>query len=198
MERALYFDLDGTLIHLTEPYEPLLADAIEAEVGTVEDEWIQTIDETYKRCQARGCSDAYHNALTAVDALQGSEASIKDRLLRREIAASRLSPDLEPALTRLEEQARLGVLTNGIGAWQERKLEAFGIDEYFEVCLGCDDAGAMKPEPAPFERAQQEIPAEEYTLVGDSAADRDGAARAGWEFHEYSGGSFEAVVAAVE
>lgn len=198
MERALYFDLDGTLVHLTEPYERLLADVIEAEVGTVQEEWIRTIDETYKRCQARACSDAYHHALTAVDALQGSEASIKDRLLQREIAASRLSPDLEPTLERLDEQARLGVLTNGIGAWQEAKLDAFGIGGYFEVCLGCDDAGAMKPKMAPFERAQQEIPAEEYVLVGDSEADRDGAARAGWGFYEYSGGSFEAVVAAVK
>jgi len=42
------------------------------------------------------------------------------------------------------------------------------------------DAGAHKPAPAPFRRAEAALPANEYLLIGDGNPDVEGARDAGW------------------
>lgn len=192
VQHAIFFDVDGTLLHFTENYERVLARTLEEVMGNAPNEWIRTIDETFKHHQASGSSEAYRKAFSAIEGLQSGDIDqILDRLQRNEVKASRTAPGVETTLDQLDDAYHLGVLTNGIRAWQQAKLAAFGLDEYFSVFIGCDDTGAMKPETPPFEYAERQFSAEEYVLVGDSQADRKGAQRAEWKFHAYTGEHFE-------
>lgn len=58
MQHAVYFEVDGMLLHLAENYERVLAGTLGKVVGKAPPEWLRTIDETVKHHQASGSSEA--------------------------------------------------------------------------------------------------------------------------------------------
>lgn len=62
----------------------------------------------------------------------------------------------------------LGVVTNGHGPNQRRKLEATGLDGYVETMVSPEQVESFKPDPPLFEEAMRRLPADEYVVVGDS------------------------------
>lgn len=71
-----------------------------------------------------------------------------------ERAAFRLFDDVLPALAAIEAAgSRLGLLTNGAGAVQRRKLEATGLSTRFDPVVVSGEAGVRKPDPEVFEVA---------------------------------------------
>lgn len=93
-----------------------------------------------------------------------------------------LFPDVLPALQLLEGQ-RLGVLTDGDGEQQTRKLARLGLKDAFEVVVVLSGNGPRKPSPAAFKLAAQhaKVHALECLYIGDKIENDAVAARAaGW------------------
>ncbi|MCU4739894.1 HAD family hydrolase [Natronoglomus mannanivorans] len=188
--RAIVFDLDGTLLAFDRPYDAVLADAIEEEGAQPTDETLEAYFDAFTE-RFRACEpDPVHTAFDDIDVDADAE-SLTDSLRRHEAKLCRPPANATADLERLSEDGyALGVLTNGVREWQLTKLRAAGLEEYFDAVVVSYDVGAHKPDPAPFETLEAELPAAEYAMVGDSESDLEGASAVGWEAYRYSGGGF--------
>jgi putative hydrolase of the HAD superfamily len=95
----------------------------------------------------------------------------------------RLSDDARRTLDTLRAQGlKLGVVTNGAGERQRRKLHALGLAAAFDAILVSEEEGVRKPDAEIFRRAlaRCDVAAHEALFVGDHpVADVEGAHRAG-------------------
>lgn len=188
--RAVFFDLDGTLLHSTREYRELLGDAIDDVTGHVSPAVLEQYNETFfdnlHRCEPDPVEQAFEAALPDADPV-----ALADDLLEREIEATEPPTGAAEDLARLANQFRLGVLTNGVREWQERKLRAHELEAFFDVIVASYEAGAHKPAAAPFRLAERRLSADAYAMVGDDAVDVEGAIDAGWTAHRYEGDGFD-------
>lgn len=79
-----------------------------------------------------------------------------------------LYEDTLPALQNLRQRFRLGVIANQVPGL-EKRLEKFGILDYFEMIAGSGDIGLAKPSPEIFQYALDtaDCRPEEAVMVGD-------------------------------
>jgi putative hydrolase of the HAD superfamily len=89
-------------------------------------------------------------------------------------------------------ELKLGVITNGKGPIQRRKLAALALDRSFDTILVSGEEGVRKPDAEIFRRAlaRLDVAAHEAVFVGDHpVADVEGAHGAGllavWKFVPY-------------
>lgn len=196
--RAVFFDLDGTLLRLTRPYGRLLADAFREVAGEVRAGWVDSYNDRFFELLEACEPEPYRRAFAATGADADPEALVA-ALREAELDASRLPEGTVAALERLDERYRLGVLTNGAREWQTGKLRAHGLESRFEAVVTAYDVGAHKPAPAAFRTAERRLPADAYAMVGDDPeADVRGAREAGWTAHQYEGDGFEDLPEALE
>lgn len=185
--KAIFFDLDGTLLRFTRAYGDVIADAIRAVEGEVPEGALAAYDEAFYEgfgaCEPEPVRRAFEGIGSDPDALA-------EALQREEIEMCRPPANADADLARLAEDYRLGVLTNGVREWQLAKLAASGLDEHFDVLVASYEVGAHKPDPAPFRAAEERLPADAYAMVGDDDVDVEGARAAGWTAHRYGGGGF--------
>lgn len=168
MATTVYFDLDGTLLDYETPF----------------DSWFE------RTCPGEptpGATDAFGSALTeALDAfdpdpyvrafevvceecgVEGDPETLAASFVEREVAATRVAPSVRRLVAAVADRHRTGILTNGNGAVQRRKIEAHGLDELVEAVVVSGDVGARKPDAAMFRTAKERLPAASYVLVGDS------------------------------
>jgi len=188
-ERAIFFDLDGTLLHFTRDYGDVLRDAVADVVGEVPEGELAAYDrEFYDRfdvCEA----EPVYEAFAELD-LDATPNELRAALREREVEMCRPHEDAAADLERLGREFRIGVLTNGVPEWQRHKLEAYGLDQYVDAFVASYEVGAHKPDATPFRHAEERLPADEYAMVGDDDADVDGARAAGWTAHRYDGDGF--------
>lgn len=93
----------------------------------------------------------------------------------------KLLPGARSVLRLLKKHFLLGLVTSGNRARVRRQLRAFGLADYFSVCVCSEDAFRKKPHPAPLVLALKRLSAEpnECVYVGDTAEDIEMARRAG-------------------
>ena len=199
--QAICFDLDGTLVEFDCPYAEIVADVFETHLGKSSPELVETYNEAFFEAFGELVSNPYHDGMAAIlDAAEAEDtaepAEMVETLREREYEAVTVDEAARRSLERLAEDATLGVITNGTPDWQRGKLVHAGLDDVFEVADSdvttgkqpADDAvvtsyeaGAHKPDPAPFELAMERLPAEEYVMVGDDyEADVEGSRAAGF------------------
>ncbi|WP_327050697.1 HAD family hydrolase [Halomicrococcus gelatinilyticus] len=195
--RAIFFDLDGTLLDFEQEYADLLADAVEAVGAEATDDAIETYSEAFYDSFAACDPDPIRAGFAATD-LDPDPGALADALLAREAEACRTPEEADAVLSRLTDEYALGVLTNGLREWQLEKLRASGIAEHFDAVVASYEAGAHKPDPEPFRLAEERLPADEYAMVGDSDADVAGARDAGWIARRYDGGGFDDLPGALD
>jgi putative hydrolase of the HAD superfamily len=70
-------------------------------------------------------------------------------------------------LLRLATRYRLGLISNGSGPMQRRKLRDAGIESLFALVLISGEAGVAKPQAEIFQRALSFFHADSATMVGD-------------------------------
>ncbi|WP_254543947.1 HAD family hydrolase [Halomarina pelagica] len=187
--RAIFFDLDGTLLRLTCDYGDVLRSAVAAIEGDLPEEAIDGYGGAfYARFDA--CEPDPVRGAFAEIGLRSDPGEFADALLAHEVELSRPPRGTDATLARLSAEYELGVLTNGVREWQEHKLRAHGLFGYFDAFVASYEAGAHKPDAAPFRLAEERLPADEYAMVGDADADVEGARNAGWTAHRYDGGGF--------
>lgn len=66
---------------------------------------------------------------------------------------------------------RLGCVTNKPQALSTALLALHGLAPWFDIVVGGDTVGRMKPDPAPLLHARRILDAEDCVFVGDSAVD---------------------------
>jgi len=62
----------------------------------------------------------------------------------------------------------VGVVTNGYGPVQRRKLDAYGLEDHVDAVVCADDVEAFKPADEPFAAVTDAVEAAEYVMVGDT------------------------------
>lgn len=108
------------------------------------------------------------------------------RSYERELSRSaHLFPGCRAALVSLSRRYRLGLVTNGLTRIQRGRLQASGIDQFFETVVTSEACGVAKPDPRILQIALERlgVTAREAVYVGDDPAVDLAAARgAGIEF----------------
>jgi putative hydrolase of the HAD superfamily len=184
-DTAIWFDLDGTLIEIGD-YGVILEQACEAVgiEGEARTTFVETYDEHFFDYLMALEPEPYTRAAAAgIDAAEvdaDAEAFVEE-LLDAECARTRVPEEVEETLATLDEEYTLGVLTNGVTEWQREKLDHYGLTEYVDAVVVSEEAGAHKPNAAPFELAEERVTAETFWMIGDDReADVEGAQAAGW------------------
>lgn len=116
--------------------------------------------ETWRRTlQACGCAD---------EELVLFARETHDRLA---MESYRLYDDARGVLSTLQQaNIRLGLVTNGAPDTQRSKLQALGIEPYFDAIVVSGELGMAKPDPRVFEAALEQLDVEAGTAchVGDN------------------------------
>jgi 2-haloacid dehalogenase len=98
-------------------------------------------------------------------------------------------PGAHEILTYVSNSYRIGMITNGYGESQRRRLRACGIDSFFHSLMISDEVKVNKPDPLIFEMAMKDLQVarEQVLFVGDSLNDDyHGAKNAGIDFCFYN------------
>lgn len=188
-EKAIFFDLDGTLVRFTAPYEEILAGAVEAVEGVEPDGWLADYNDTFFDLFETFEPDPVRTAFDRVDGSTDA-AALEQALLERELEHTCTPDGIHEDLERLAEDHALGVLTNGVPEWQEQKLRAHDLDRHFDAFVASYEVGVHKPHPDIFRAAGSSLEADRYAMVGDSDADVMGARDVGWATMRYDGQGF--------
>ncbi|QZP36334.1 HAD family hydrolase [Halobaculum magnesiiphilum] len=186
VDTAIWFDLDGTLLRFPE-YGAVVARACGAVGVDAVDDFREAYDDAFFDHLDALDPEPYRRAAAAGLAAVGSDAAAPEfvaALRDAEYDAMPAPPAVRETLAGLagEEDVAVGVCTNGVSDWQRGKLRAAGLAEYVDATVVSDEAGAHKPDPAPFERAEAAIDATRRVMIGDGEdADVAGARERGWE-----------------
>ncbi|SDR39150.1 HAD family hydrolase [Natronobacterium texcoconense] len=195
--RAIFFDLDGTLLELRHEYQNIIAETFNAIEGEVQDNWITQYNEEFFKLFKTCEPDPAKQAFASIEPCSEPE-SLAEELRKRETASCRPQNGVHDDLERLTENYALGVLTNGFPEWQRGKLRKYNLDQYFDTIVTSYEAGAHKPDEAPYRIAEKRLPAETYAMIGDSDADILGAKNAGWTAYRHSGSGFSEIPAELD
>jgi putative hydrolase of the HAD superfamily len=205
-DQAAYFDLDGTLVHLDRPYEDVVLAALGEHLDAADPALADAYSEAFFAAFRAQEADPFGTGMAAVleavdgDAPDADPAAMTDSLREAEYRAATVPDGAAEALASLGEDVAVGVLTNGLRDWQVGKLERVGLAGHVDAVVASYEAGAHKPDPAPFELAEERLPAAEYAMVGDTDGDVEGARAAGWVPIRYDPGegpSFWATLSAM-
>jgi putative hydrolase of the HAD superfamily len=194
--RAVYFDLDQTLVQHTRPIVALAKEALQRqapkrfpcgpEFETALAEGGAALWQRISEYQGRG-EQALTDMLAYALASAGLNRSLATPLFRELLLgiADSTRPTMNAGATLDALTATglsLGIITNGFTILQTHKARAHGLVDRVQSLVTSEDAGAHKPNPRIFEFALNElgVQATEAWYVGDNC-DKDvrGAARAG-------------------
>lgn len=180
MSTAIYFDCDGTLLTFEGSYGELFATACDRAgvdvdpaplSATYSERFFEAFEAFHPEPYLEGTRVAFEEH--GVDADPGW---FVDTLLDAEVSATVVDDGIHDALDQFDD-ARLGVLTNGVAAVQRRKLERHDLLGRFDAFLPSYEVGAHKPSPEIFAAARDRLPADGHVYVGDSLEDDIGPAR---------------------
>ena len=187
MVKAIYFDLDNTLIDRTGAAYDIYCDIVSDYLPHYEKHSIEfeaavqrlmiwdeygTIEKSHvfsRFCKMYNLDENLIQILSNRWADQFGEYA-------RTFSAS------EETLKELAKKYRLGLLTNGYPHMQRKKLEKSGLEKYFEVVIVSGEHGMHKPDVRIFQMACEKmgLRPEEIVFVGDTfAADILGAVQCG-------------------
>ncbi len=196
MTTAVYFDLDGTLLGYDRAFDDIVRGALPAGAP---DAAIETYTENVLAALSERRQEPYERAFAAACEAHDIDAdprAVAAEYRDREVAATHVSDAARDLLETVAERHPTGVLTNGEGRMQRRKLAAHDLDAALDAVLVSNAVGVRKPDPAIFERARERLPADTHVYVGDTyEEDVEPARRAGFEA-VYVGGERAAPVAA--
>lgn len=185
-ETAVWFDLDGTLVTYERDFDRLVEDAlVAAGVRSPPDGAYEAFAEhvfsAIEACEPEPVVLAYEAVARDLGLDVGPEAAASAHV-ELEVEASVPTEGSLEAVEAVAERAPVGVLSNGDGDLQRAKLAAHGFDEVVDAVVISEEVGAVKPDPAIFEAAEDELAADRHVFVGDEyESDVQPATDVGWE-----------------
>lgn len=161
--QAVFFDLYGTLIHLTQetkPYRRLFT-----EIGL-------TTPEEFQRARKIALTEDFENLAQLVRRItpeanahmQGYEQEVAS-----EVASARTYPETRQVLEELKRRnIKLALISNLASPYKE-PLFALQLDTFFDAVIFSCEVGASKPDPRVYEKALQilKIEPSHALMVGD-------------------------------
>lgn len=165
----LLLDLDNTLIDRDAAFRRYLADFLARHAAAFAAQDRRRVTQEIVTLDAHGRTprEAFCRALlqrypalphTAESLWQDHQRILDHFVCQAEIPAM---------LRRLVMHFRLGLISNGSGPMQRRKLREAGLESLFALVLISGEAGVAKPDAAIFRRALSFFHADTATMVGD-------------------------------
>lgn len=167
MPTGYLFDLDETLV----TYEPAVpgifrnacrragVEPTDAAVDAIGPGYVETFVE-FEESPYVGAARAARETGLDVD-----PESFAETYVEAELDATSVPAGVPELLASLDE---VGVVTNGYGPVQRRKLAASGLDAHVDAVVCADDVEAFKPDCAPFDAVTDALDAEAFVMVGDN------------------------------
>jgi len=168
METTVYFDLDGTLLNYTSPFSELFAQTLPVEAT---EEMVETYSERVLSGITNVAEEPYRQAFETVCReynLNASPDSLAAEYIETEATATYISSPVQSLVETVTAHHQTGVLTNGDGKMQRRKLEEHGLTELMDTVIVSNEIGSRKPEQEIFEEAKQRLPADTFIYIGDT------------------------------
>lgn len=161
------FDLDRTLVTYGPGIPGIFREACASRAVEPTDEAVEAIVPGYVETFVEFEESPYVGAARAArDAgMDVDPEPFADAYVEAELAATRVHDGVVDLLASLEN---VGVISNGYGPVQRRKLAETGLADHVDGVVCADDVGAFKPDDAPFDAITEAVPAEEYVTVGDN------------------------------
>ena len=161
------FDLDRTLV----TYDPGIPGIFRAACETTgvepTDEAAEAIVPGYVETFTAFEESPYVGAARAAReaGMDVDPESFAEVYVAAELEATQVPDGVAELLASLEH---VGVVSNGYGPVQRRKLAETGLDKHVDAVVCADDVEAFKPDDAPFDAVVDAVDAEEYVMVGDN------------------------------
>lgn len=175
--KALFFDLDGTLVDTLGDLSAAVNHAL-GELGLP-----RRTEGEVRGFIGEGVAHLLKDALGPAHASRVDEAlaHFTPYYLEHATVHSRLYPGVAAALERAARTHKLAVVTNKPEAPSRKILDALGIGGSFAALIGGDTLPVKKPDPAPVREAARrlDVAPQDCALVGDSGWDVQAAHRAG-------------------
>jgi len=171
---GIIFDLDGTLVHSAPAITASVNVALQA-MGR------PSTDETaVARLLGIPLGDKIHELLGDIDGEQtaGFIRVYRDHYRRTCAAATPFLPGVERALRLLSsESISMGIVSTKAREFIEPILEHLQCIDLFDVVIGSEDVGHLKPHPEPIRKALQsmELGPADCVYVGDTPTDIEAA-----------------------
>ncbi|MYL55030.1 HAD-IIIA family hydrolase [Pontibacillus yanchengensis] len=173
MVKAVLFDLDGTLLNRDASVKAFIHNQYERFQACLSRIPKQEYANLFIRLDDRGYvwKDKVYQQIVEKYSLAGItwEALLTD-YINHFCEDCVPFPNLVPMLEELRGRGyRLGIISNGKGAFQYNNIKALGIEDYFDIVLISQWEGVKKPNPSIFINALQElnVNAEDSVFVGD-------------------------------
>ncbi|SIQ94139.1 putative hydrolase of the HAD superfamily [Haladaptatus litoreus] len=169
---ALYFDLDGTLVHheisFEEMFERARHEANVSDHDGLHDEYVTSFLDYFGECHP----EPYRAALDDLCndfSLDTDGETFADALIEVELSHTDLVDGAHELLASFADDPdhELGILTNGAGHVQRAKLETHGLDSYFDAVVVSCEVGVGKPESGIFEVAKEKLSGDGFVFVAD-------------------------------
>jgi putative hydrolase of the HAD superfamily len=192
MTTTICFDLDDTVVHYPEPYRNIIRRTVEAHGIKYTDELRAVSKDVFYTAFEALEPEPYRQSMAAVVEAAGADVDLDalvETLRETEYASTTVPDAARDSLTALAADNQLAIVTNGIRERQVGKLDHHGLTDLFDLFIASYEVGAHKPDSAPFDRVREELPADEYVMVGNEyETDVEGARNAGFVPIQYESG----------
>ena len=192
MYSTVLFDLDHTLLDSetsqTLAYEATMVDAGISDAGSHFTAYSEINAELWAEVEtgAIGPNDVRYRRFERFVAEQGLAAdatAMADRFVEHLGSYGELYPGAKAVLHEVRSQARLGLVTNGIGQVQRVRIGRLGIGDLFDTIVISGEVGTAKPDRAIFDLALRNLDITDrrsVLMVGDGlSSDIAGGVNAG-------------------
>lgn len=171
VQRGVLFDLDLTLVTY-EPAVPGIVAATCAGLGLPADE--ATVSRFGERVRVRFAEFRGDPFVAAArDLVRDADWSVRPerfaaRLKRTELDAMSVPAGVREGVAAVAADHPVGVVTNGYGPVQRRKVERAGLSQHVDAIVTPSEVRALKPDLALLRAGAGALSADRFVVVGDS------------------------------
>ncbi|SDF27176.1 putative hydrolase of the HAD superfamily [Halorubrum xinjiangense] len=168
MKTSVYFDLDGTLLNYSTPFSELFVQTLPTDAT---EEMIETYSEQVLTSITQVEDEPYQRAFDAVCEqydLDLDTERLAAEYIEKEASSTHIPHTVRQLVASIAVRHQTGILTNGDGRMQRRKIEEHGLDEFVDTVIVSNEIGTRKPNREIFEAAKERLPAEVFVYIGDT------------------------------